>query len=138
MAGVRASVAAPRLQPARFGLLASFTPTTDERWQGGFTWEPESCGLVGTVNPCDAEADLKAIPADDNPGTQTFDPYMVWAGYRCSTFGGLGPDREARARRMLAASESRAVEAELWKGTAATAESWDNNFLANSDSVDNL
>ncbi len=137
MAGVRASVVPPRLQPPRTGLLASFTPVGDgERWQGGFSWEPDSCGTTATVNPCDADTDLKAISADDNPGVATFDPFLVWAGYRCSTFGGLGPDREARARRMLAAGESRAIEAELWTGARATAESWSNNYLANEDSVD--
>lgn len=139
MAGVRAVVAPPRLAPARFGLLQSFTPVGEgERWQGGFSWEPESCGVGGTIAPCDDTDDLKDIPADDNPSLATFEPFVIWDGHRCSTFGGLTEDRQQRARNLLAASQSRKVEAELYNGTLATAEDWDNNFLRNSASLENL
>lgn len=138
--GVRASVAPPRLERPQYGLVHSLTAlaNADERWQGGLEWEPQSCGVAASVAPCDQDDNLKAIDAADNPGVSTFEPLTVWAGYRCSTFGGLGPEREQRARNLLAAHESRAIEAEFWRGTVATAEEWDNNYLANGDSYTDL
>lgn len=132
-----ALVDAPLLEPARFGLVqaARDLGTTDERWTGGLAWEPESCSTVGTFDPCGD--DDKTLDPDDNPGAQSFTPFGIWAGYRCSTIGADGEDFERRARNTLAVRQSAAVEAEFWAGARTQAAGWDNAYLRDAD-VTNL
>lgn len=124
-----AVVAAPPLQPPRFGLITSARDATGDgaRWEGGFGWEAESCAQAGVVDPCGSTT--KTLDADDLEGAQDYTPFVVWAGHRCSTFGSSGPDREAKARRLLAVHQHRAVEAEFWNGTVSRANSWGNPYL---------
>lgn len=56
------------------------------------------------------------LPALNHPGGLTFQPFVVDAWDRCSTFGFEAADYEGRARRALAARETKAVEAEWWRG----------------------
>lgn len=52
----------------------------------------------------------------NHPAGLTYVPFVVDAYDRCSTFGFEAADYEGRARRALAARESKAVEAEWWRG----------------------
>lgn len=53
---------------------------------------------------------------NNRPGKLRYDSFGVEAHDICSTFGYSTGDYEARARRLLAARESKAVEAEWWVG----------------------
>lgn len=53
---------------------------------------------------------------NNRPGKIRYDSFAVEAHDVCSTFGFPAGEYEARARRLLAARESKAVEAEWWVG----------------------
>lgn len=141
-----AIVSGPSLAAPRFGLLASAIDGAARnpggRWTQGLAWEPETCGSGGIVSLCDDE--VEKTLEDDNPGAAAFQPFAVWEGYRCSTFGPDGPERERRARALLEVHQSHHVEAAFWRGdyvdgsvddVAAYA---DNDWLANPDMVEDL
>lgn len=136
----RAVVAAPPLVPPRFGLIVSARDASSDvgpdgqpaRWEAGFSWEAESCTQGGIVDPCD-DAE-KTLDPDDLEGSQTFDPFVVWGGHRCSAFGASETEREAKARRILAVQQHAQLEAEFWRGeyaqALATPADTDNAYLA--------
>lgn len=138
--GPRVPLAAPARRPPRRSLLATArllgavvegpTDADGARWGAGLAYEPEVCSSGGVVDPCGTDA--KAI--EDPPPLVEVEPFGVWAGYRCSTFGHAAQDYEGRARRALAACESAHVAAELWRGDEARANGWPNAFLASLDS----
>lgn len=132
----RAAVAAPKAQPPRVSLVSSavIVTETDDRWEAGFAYTPESCASAGISDPCAVEARTIA----DNEDAVEFEPFEVWAGFKCSTFGFQASDYDRRAREALEACESAQIEAELWKGTYAQDGDRPNNFLnhlTNSDRV---
>ena len=120
--GPRVPIIGPLAEPPRVGLIAQARRIDDDttsRWEQSFAFEPENCGANrGIVDPCGSEE--KALT-----GSQTivdYEPYVVWAGDRCSAFGWNSRDYEARARRLLIACESKQIEEEFWTGEKAQAE----------------
>lgn len=130
--GPRTPVAPPFARPPVVGLLPTVRALTGEteRWEAGFAFNPEQCGESGRANPCGSTAREIA----DNPPVIEVEPFYVWAGDRCSPFDQTR-DRQARALRQLAASESFQLAEELWQGTLAQSETdpnghpWPNAYL---------
>lgn len=70
----------------------------------------------------------------NRPAVRDYTPFPVFAYDTCSTFGFEAAEYEARARRALAARESKAVEREFWAGTLFSA----NPHLAAGGTVETL
>lgn len=139
MAPSKQAVTAVPATPPRYGLLIAAETITDNtsRWEvGGITWDPEQCagGGVAAVE-CIGNTSSLVIPS--NPGLAEADPFLVWAGDKCSTIGFEAREYEGRARRLLDASQSFWVANEFWTGDLSTAEGLDNVPLADvaSDTV---
>lgn len=114
--------------PPRVGLLLSAhkpPDESDERWIGGLKFAPEGCNSAGVEDPCEVEE----RDISDSPANVEFEPFLVWAGDKCSTFGFQSRDYRGRAERMLAACEGAQVESEFWKGTQAQESDWPNAYL---------
>lgn len=122
-------VPAPLAGPPRFGLLVAANVLTDAlRWEGGYTFVPEACGLGGTFDPCGTVA---FDPDLGHPDAVENIPFGIWEGDRCSVMGADLADLRARARRALEANQSQHIAAEFWTGDQATAAGWaDNQRLA--------
>lgn len=138
MPGPPAVVPAPPAAAPRVGLLVSARQPTDEddRWVGGFRYDPELCGtgyITSVCNPSASDRDLSAQPTDAD-----WEPYVVGAGIQCSTFGFRARDWQAQARRALEAVAEFQISVELWTGTQATAEGLPNRHLADVAAVDIL
>jgi hypothetical protein len=101
----------------------------DARWLNGFSFQALDCLGGGILDPCATGVEL-VIP--DNPDQIDFQPFGVWAGYKCSPW-----DREfdwARAvTDALLATESYQIAHELWRGDLARDSAWPNAYLADSD-----
>lgn len=133
---------APQNRAGRRGLLASAVDLTgllppevaqDERWAGGFEFDPESCDTAELVAVhCAPPGDDKT--AGDNPGLRSYDPFVVVGSDTCTTMN-RGRDRVGRATRLLLATQSDQVEAEFWDGTLARAEGLPNGYLADPAAV---
>lgn len=135
MAGRGDLIPAPARRPAAISLINA-APTPDdggERWETGFTFSPDSCGAAGVSDPCNVAA--RNIPA--RPGNEEGEPFIVWAGDKCSSIGFEAQDYAERARRLLEGCQSSQVALELWGGALAIAAGWPNRFLADS-SADTL
>lgn len=129
----RAPVQAQPAAPPRVGLVpqARVVNERDERWVGGFAYQPEGCAEAGTVDPCASGS--KTI--SDNAANVEFEPFGVWAGYKCSAHGDIEQDWRGRAERALEACTSKQVEAEFWTGEIAQAmDAAPNRYLASGDS----
>lgn len=131
--GPTTPITAPPLTEARMGLLASVDVIEDDvRWEGGLAYEAEDCSFenAGAGDPCGTAA--KTLTTNSSPTVEN-EPFYVWAGDQCSTFGSLARDGSGRARRKLLACQSRLIESELWLGTQAQAATpdWPNRWLAN-------
>lgn len=117
--------------PPRVGLIASARTDLrlDPRWTAGFSYEPENyCAANGVVDPCESNKALEP----DNRDIVTVDPVVLWAGDACNTYAAR--DRAARARRRLAACQSKLLAGELWEGTLTQASANVNNkYLASPD-----
>lgn len=132
-------VTAPPATPPRLSLVAaSLAAETllgegDEksRLDRGFTFAPESCGIgVDRYDPCvPTEA---ALPDATNPAIVSATSFTVRAFDRCTTLTG-DRDREAKARRLLLACESKQIAQELWTGSLSTASGWENRYFASPD-----
>lgn len=111
----QAYVEAPAPSPPPNGLLRSAVVIDDAamRW-GEVVWAPESCGNATVFDPC-AASEVTSLAAN-RPASRSFVPFVVDAYDTCSTFGFAAADYEGRARRALAARETKAVEAEWWEG----------------------
>lgn len=131
---VRALPASPPL----ISLLSSAEVITepDSRWESGVSYEPEMCGndRTGTMGVCNLTSQSKTVALGG--GAVDVESFIVWAGDSCSSFGFASRDWQGRARRKLAACESRLVERELWRGELSRghAPDWPNKYLAHSDS----
>lgn len=136
--GPRAVVGAPPAGAPRVGLVASAARPNDPpgtRWQAGIKYEPEGCDSGGIDNPCDSE-ELGAAAAAN--AEVNWEPYVVYADYRCSAMGFNGKDWDAIARRRLEAAREFQISRELWTGDEAAAEGFPNRFLADVANVDIL
>lgn len=114
-------VAPPPAAPLRIGLVAGGRRATNlGRWELGITYDPlfdhlgggfpaEECldpDEVGELVPGDLE---KAIPDGQPPNT--WFPYTLWIGDKCSTMGGFVRETyEARLTNELTAQSSRLLE----------------------------
>lgn len=130
-------VPAPAAQPPRYSLLVAAEVITDDttsRWEiDGITWAPEQCAGGGAAAvECFGNTAALDIPA--NPANAEADPFLVWAGDKCSAIGFQARDYEGRARRLLEATQSARVAHEFWQGEIAAAESLDNVPLADASS----
>jgi hypothetical protein len=108
--------------------VAALTEAT-ERWAAGVTWEPEGCGVSGVYDASTCPPDDTPIEIPDGRDTITANPYVVWAGDKCSPWE-LARDWKGKAQRQLLATESYQIAFELWTGTQAQASNWDNRYLA--------
>lgn len=114
--GPAAVIPAPALTPPPTSLIRTATVIEhpdDVHWGGALEWSPEGCGAATAVTQCDQAAK----PGAKNRGaTIRYEAFGVVAYDSCGTFGFPSQDYEGRARRLLAARESKAVEAEWWTG----------------------
>lgn len=123
-------ITAPPAAPPLVSLLTSAVVVTGaERWQGGFDYETETCGLdnTGTFDPCNTGS--KTVVASND--TIEVEPFGIWVGESCSSLGAVTRDWQGRVRRKLLACQSRLIESELLLGTQARAASpdWPNKYL---------
>lgn len=126
----RAVVPSPPAAPPRTGLVASARKPQDPpglRWQSGFAYAPENCAGMTTAAGCAVTSDM-TIGA--NRAEVDYDPVLLVAGDKCSTFGFGARDYDGRARRLMEAATSKLLAAEFWKGTVAKANNLPNNYLA--------
>lgn len=136
-AGPAQVVQSPPATPPLVSLVRSArrVDEPDDRWMNGFGFAPEGCAMSGILDPCDTGVE-KEVPASRD--SIDFEPYVIWAGDSCSSFGFSQRDYEARARRLLEACQSKQIAEEFWKGTVAQANDWPNRFLADVANVDLL
>lgn len=128
-------VSAPIASPPRYSLLAAASVVDNgDRWQGGFRWSPEQCGVSGAMPADCASADREPGAA---PPADFARPFYVWASDDCSTWGFSARDWQGRARRQLEATQSFQVAAELWTGaiTRTLAEDQRTGYLTDPDTV---
>jgi hypothetical protein len=122
--------------PPRYSLLVAAAVVDDaaSRWEvGGITWAPEACSGGGVADvTCFGNTAALSVPA--NEGNVEADPFLVWAGDKCSTIGFEARDYEGRARRLLEATQSARVAHEFWTGDLAASASLDNTPLADATS----
>lgn len=126
-AGGRVTIRPGARVPTNTGLLsvADLVPPDEqlgERWLNGITYLAERCdsGFGAAYLQCALDAQARALE-DDKPVARSADPFAVWAGDICSSFGWTEHDFVQRAQRWLALTEERSVEAEFWDGAQAKA-----------------
>lgn len=106
-----------QLTPPRVSLLsAADKPTVEgERWYNGFDVITEGCeaGKVYAVCPPDGAA---AKTLDGTGGTQLYEPFVIYATDKCSTYP-AGREFYDRAQRKLLTAESTLLEQQLWTGS---------------------
>jgi hypothetical protein len=109
-------VAAPPVQPPRYGLLVAVGATTEDgRWQDGYVFEPDACGSGGrgSLEQC---LSTGTLPTSSAPEHIEGEPFGVYADDTCSALD-QSRDRVARARRQLEAVQSFEIAEELWTGS---------------------
>ncbi len=123
MVSIATATSGPQATPPLVSLLTSVrvTEDTDGHVAQGITWEPEACGTVAdSAGVCASPSTLPAVPANAAPAEAR--PFLVTAADRCSTFAREQRDPQGRVLRLLAATQHRGVESELWDGTVAQSE----------------
>jgi hypothetical protein len=104
-----------------------------ERWANGLQWLPE---LIRDGTTAFGARELlcstASISPTIKPEIEEADPFMVYAYDVCSKFEDAGDprDRDGRARRLLEATQSASIAAELWSGVITQAQSLQNTWLA--------
>ena len=131
MAQIRANVQAPPARPPVYGLIAAAPAIEDPdlRWAGGWSFQPEGCGLGGKVAVvCEGDTTQAGL---GGPAVVEGEPIWIFGADRCTTMQ-RSRDNEGRARRQLAAVESYQLADELWSGTVTAAATPDlaNRWLA--------
>lgn len=131
-------VLAPQAAPPLISLLSSadVIPEAEGRWESGITYETEVCGdeATGAFAPCDAGS----LTFTSNSSTPELEPFGIFAGDKCSSWGLYSRDWQGRARRKLAACESAKIASELWRGDIARDQGWTNPFFADDTQTDIL
>jgi hypothetical protein len=125
-------IAAPKIEPSMFGLLAVAKPNTsndENKWVRGFSqeWETEVYHVANYDDTDTTSEDIVAAGA-----VNYFDeikPFFIEVEEVRSTLGFLGLDRIARIKRQLEGVSQKALEAELWDGAIRKGESHDNKAL---------
>ena len=150
MPGPRTLVAAPPTRVQTHTLHgAAARPAQGERWTSGIVWDSPLCGTTGGVllPGCDpyeitegegeeATTSPVKVPTVDFTGG-VYDPIVVWAAGRCSTFGDRARVAES-VRAALLIDRHRQLEHEFWTGTLAQEDGNDNPYLAKEGTVDEL
>ena len=146
MAAPRAVVTGSPAAPPRVGLVVSAnTPTsTDNRWEGGIVYDPETGQLGYRTDDCEPGETDRDLPVR---GPVEWDAYVVGDGIRCSTFGINARDWRAQVRRQLEAVAEFQISSELWSGSLAAEHNYPNLALTdggeaigtgNQDPIDSL
>jgi hypothetical protein len=113
-----------------YGLVATATIVDEpqERWLNGVTVWPFPDAMPGTFDQCaggsGGRGGSAAVEKDDGgvlPPPVTFGSYTVYLGVTCSAIGWDDANYRARALAALAASESFAIEDELYHATRVPA-----------------
>ena len=116
-------VPAPAPGLRRYGLFNAATVLDDLDARGiasGFQLPGEDCG---TARPYDANCDTHpAKTFDEGMEYLAADPYWVYATLQCGTVGKTAQEIESSVRRRLASGEQRAVEEQLWGGSAVASD----------------
>ena len=126
-------VAAPKIVPSAFGLLAVVKPENsadEDHWIRGFSqeWETE---LYSATNWDDTDSTNGQIVAAAVPNYyDEIKPWFIEAEEYRSTLGFLGLDRIERLKRQLEGVTQHAMEVELWDGAIRKGESHDNKALS--------
>lgn len=108
----------------------------DLRLENGYSVDSETCGASGAAGGlCAPSAALPAITAPSDGYTAR--PFLVHAGDICTAMD-LRRDGNAKARRLLLASQAESIEAELHDGTVSRAQAYGNPFLRDSATVTDL
>lgn len=126
------------LEVLPYGLLSLRDPTVtdDDKWLAGFDYESLSCSTeVNLLDICGGHDPLNVNEPNNDFRFLFYQPFTIEAIDRCTTFGYLKHDVEARAVAALEACTQQALERELWTGAIATANGYTTNrFLASPDS----
>ena len=133
--GPRAAVNPPFRPPSRIGLVAAARELGQGRpMVGGVEFDYEAgAAAVGSVDPYADHTKSITESAD----TVQWDPFLIWTGEACSTFGGSQEESFETARLRLIRQTSHKVEEVVWTnlvdGTAYnTGSAHPNIGLANS------
>lgn len=102
----------------------------DPHLSEGIAFEGESCGN-GAVTPGACATSAALPPLSTSHGAVYAAPVLIHAGDQCSPFQIESRDPRGRAQRLLDAVTAQDLEAELWNGTVATAQSYLNPYLRN-------
>lgn len=139
MTGLLEIIEPPPFEAAPYGLLSLRDPdvTAEERWLNGFTYEARSCtATVNLLDICGGAAPVEVITPPDGDANRTFQPFIIEAVDKCSTFGFGKRDVEKRALYALEACTQKALENEFWTGSLATTNGYtENRYLAHTDTV---
>ncbi len=126
-------VAAPKIVPSAFGLLAVVKPENsadEDMWIRGFSqeWETE---LYSATNWDDTDSTSGQVVVAAVPNYyDEIKPWFIEAEEYRSTLGFLGLDRIERLKRQLEGVTQHAMEVELWDGAVRKGESHDNKALS--------
>lgn len=126
-------IAAPKIMPSTFGLLAVAKPDTssdENKWVRGFSqeWETEIYHVANYDDTDTTNEDVVAAGAINY--YDEIKPFFIEVEETRSTLGFLGLDRIARIKRQLEGATQHALEVELWEGAIRKGESHDNLALS--------
>jgi hypothetical protein len=128
-------VAAPKIAPSAFGLLAVVKPENsadEDQWIRGFSqeWETEVSNLVLWD---DTDVTVDVVGTRNTPVRHVkIKPFFIEATEDVSTLGFLAIDRVARIKRQIDGGTQKAIEQELWDGAIRKGESHENAALSSS------
>ena len=130
---------APKLVPAPCGLLSVANVTehggraNDETWVRGFAHKFHSYATTRLLTENDDTVSGGTLfDASGEPIYENYSPFFIESEVSRSALGVLGEDRFDEALKKLEAATQKAVERELWAGSAALAATNSNNFLTKS------
>lgn len=115
--------AAPSPGLLRYGLFSAATVLDDLDARGiaaGYQLPAEDCGLVRAYDANCATHPVKTF--DEGLAYMDATPYWLTATRKCGTVGTTAAEIETSVRRRMAAGEQRAVESQLWGGTAVASD----------------
>lgn len=128
-------VAAPKIMPSEFGLLAVAKPENsvdEDRWARGFSQEWDT-DLYSATNYDDTDTTSDAVASNATPTRYTeIKPFFIEAQELRSTLGMSKFDYIARLARQLEGVTQKAMEQELWDGAIRKGESHSNKALSDS------
>jgi hypothetical protein len=122
------------LKPAPCGILSVADVMThtssdyDERWVRGFSFEFDSQPTLTILDEVGASAET-LFDSDGSKRYLEYIPFFIEVEDFDSTFSIVGEDRFARVKKQLEASTQKALEKELWDGSASLAYENDNLYL---------